>query len=172
MSVTITNRQRSYPVNESRLAKHAGIALETLNLRNRDLSIVVVGDSRMRTLNRTYRKIARTTDVLSFSPDIPLPPGIIDPFLGEIVISAPRAFSQAKTLGISPEDEFTNLMIHGVCHLVGYDHEKGNREEEEMKAAERTVARVIQKRDRTLRHPGSITGKIPDSDTPENGSGS
>lgn len=161
MSVTVTNLQRKIPVDLERLRHHGFLALSALRKNRSMLSIVLVNDRRMRRLNRAYRGLARTTDVLSFSVDIPLPRGKVSPFLGEIVISAPKAETQSRDQGIGLDDELSNLMIHGICHLLGYDHELGVGKAREMKKIEQKISEAIRKKDRTLSLPGNITGKIP-----------
>jgi len=87
-----------------------------------ELSLVITGDEQMRTLNRTYRGIDAPTDVLSFAtdegffaePDAPL-------YLGDILISYPRAVEQATEYGHSAQAEVDLLVIHGVLHLLGFD---------------------------------------------------
>jgi len=83
-----------------------------------DFELIVTDDEEIRELNRRYRGIDKPTDVLSF----PLAPAPGAP-LGSVVISADRAREVAQRLGHSPEDEFLLLFIHGLLHLLGYDHE-------------------------------------------------
>lgn len=92
------------------------------------ISLHLVGDEAMRQLNRGQRGLDATTDVLSFPLRDPsglrfvLPPD--QPIhLGDVVISHPRAFEQAKASGHSPERELSYLAAHGVLHLLGYDHQ-------------------------------------------------
>lgn len=89
----------------------------------RSLTIAVVGDGRMRSLNKSYRGKNRTTDVLSFSyldQQRVRPP---QPIEGDIIISLPVAIRQAKAVGHSLENELNRLFVHGLLHLAGYDHE-------------------------------------------------
>lgn len=89
--------------------------------RSGSIDVVMVGDSKMRSLNREFRGEDRTTDVLSFSleDDDDLP----DPYLGEIYISIPQAKRQAKKAGHDLDRELLFLMSHGLLHLLGYTHE-------------------------------------------------
>ncbi len=97
------------------------------------VSLAIVGDAKVRTLNRTYRGLDRATDVLSF-PDRKMGSGKVfgrrsaktlpDPiFLGDIVIARGVARRQARAAGHSERDELRVLALHGLLHLVGYDHE-------------------------------------------------
>ncbi len=111
-----------------------------------ELSLLITGDETMHELNRTYREIDKTTDVLAFafqedeefqfSPD-----GLKQ--LGEVVVSLPQAEKQAKELGHSLEQEVAVLTIHGVLHLLGYDHES-QEEQSEMSAKETEIASKIE----------------------------
>jgi probable rRNA maturation factor len=95
--------------------------LRSLGYADRTVSIVFIGAQRMRVLNRCYRKRDYATDVLSFSyGDMK-----IDqiPFLGEIVISPEIAVRQAIQWRVHPERELKKLLVHGILHLLGYDHE-------------------------------------------------
>jgi len=84
-----------------------------------ELSLLFCGDAMMRTFNRRYRRKDRTTDVLSF----PAGPGAPKGFLGDLVISAPEARRQARSAGVSLRDATEKLLLHGLLHLLGYDHE-------------------------------------------------
>ena len=88
-------------------------------LSNREVELVVCDNDTIREINRDHRDIDRHTDVLSFPLD-----GDFDLLpLGSIVISSDYAISRAKELGHTPQEEFTLLYIHGLLHLLGYDHE-------------------------------------------------
>ena len=108
-------------------------ALQALGLTNAELSILIVNDSRMRGLNLMYRGKDRTTDVLAFSMKEGKYSGINPDILGDIVISANTAKKQAEENGHGLYDEIALLLIHGVLHLTGYDHERGKKEELRMR---------------------------------------
>jgi probable rRNA maturation factor len=92
----------------------------------RGIGLVLGGDRLLRGLNRRYRGIDRATDVLSFSHDLPpLPPGAGEDeprLLGEVVVSVPRCLEQAGARELDPGVELVRLTIHGILHLLGYDH--------------------------------------------------
>ena len=87
-----------------------------------ECSVVVVDDATMEVLNHTYRGVSGPTDVLAFpmtegrfgrlSPDL----------LGDVVISAETAERQARETGRGLRDELAHLLVHGILHLIGYDH--------------------------------------------------
>ena len=88
------------------------------------LALVITDDKALRALNRAYLGIDAPTDVLSFggeSPDFVSAPDA-EPYLGDVVISYPRAQAQAAAGGHPVEAELALLVIHGVLHLLGYDH--------------------------------------------------
>ncbi len=92
----------------------------------REVSLAVVDDQKMQEMNRTFRQVDKSTDVLSVS----LADSPEDPLLGEVVISLPRAIEQAADLGHSLLREMAFLAVHGTLHLCGHDHETPDGERE------------------------------------------
>lgn len=91
-----------------------------------EVVVALVGDRKMRDLNRQFRAIDKVTDVLSF-PAEPGPDGLTQtptPFLGDIVIARGRAARQARAAGLTESQEWRRLALHGLLHLLGYDHER------------------------------------------------
>ena len=101
----------------------------TTTLTQKDIELIITSNDEIQQINKEYRNIDKATDVLSFPYEaMPMSP------LGSIVISADSVIATAKELGHTQEDEFTLLFIHGLLHLLGYDHEIDNgemRQEEE-----------------------------------------
>jgi len=104
---------------------------ETLPAPNVEVALVVVGDRQIQELNRQFRGVDAPTDVLAFAmlegeampvqhPGIPL-------YLGDVIISYPRAVAQAAESGHPAEDELALLAVHGTLHLLGYDHDTQER---------------------------------------------
>lgn len=103
-----------------------------------EVSLALVGDARMRSLNRRFRGVDRTTDVLSFPADPrpadpparppAHPPATTSglPLVGDIVIALGLAERQARTAGHSLQTELRVLALHGLLHLAGYDHERAD----------------------------------------------
>jgi probable rRNA maturation factor len=98
-----------------------------------ELTIRLVGREESRKLNRTYRDKDRETNVLSFPAE--LPEGVDVPLLGDIVICAPLVEQEAREQGKALRDHWAHLTLHGLLHLLGYDHVE-EREAEEMEALE------------------------------------
>lgn len=95
----------------------AAIAHEFSILNRSQVNVIFCSDYRIRQLNRTFRKIDKPTDVLSFTFDD-------DDFLGEIYISIQRAVVQSRRFETTYTDEMRRLLVHGIFHLLGFDHIK------------------------------------------------
>jgi probable rRNA maturation factor len=87
------------------------------------MTLAIVSDARVRALNRQFRKKDRTTDVLSFADDGPADAGRRTRYLGDVVIAHGVAVRQAREAGHSLQTELRVLALHGLLHLLGYDHE-------------------------------------------------
>lgn len=150
-------------IDEKLFKKTAEIVLKTVGFRGKaEISLAIVGDGRIRKLNKIYRGKNRATDVLAFGDKSVLtylakafprlrkkeevkfinPPDGIKR-LGEVIICYPRAKKQAKRLGHSLSKELTILLIHGILHLLGYEHENGGEEEQKMKEMEGKILKKI-----------------------------
>jgi probable rRNA maturation factor len=112
-----------------------------------ELSVLLVNDRSMRDLNFRYRGLDKTTDVLSFPQTAlgsttrrgnPLSAGA-PILLGDIVINLHQALRDAEAQGISLKREVSWLLVHGLLHLLGYDHEKGGAEERRMREMEQKL---------------------------------
>jgi probable rRNA maturation factor len=104
----------------------ADLALRKCQPKEAAGGILITGDAEMHTLNREYRGIDQTTDVLSFNENYIDPESGLE-YLGDIIISVPRAKKQALEGGHTIEQEFQVLVIHGILHLSGYDHDTKSR---------------------------------------------
>lgn len=104
-------------------------------LTSRDLELIITDDSEIAKMNREFRNIDKPTDVLSFPlEEVPNTP------LGTIVISMDQAMEKARELGHTLEDEIALLFLHGLLHLLGYDHET---DEGQMRQKEEEVVREL-----------------------------
>ncbi|WP_376788518.1 rRNA maturation RNase YbeY [Thermoflexus sp.] len=104
------------------LRRAARAVLQRHGLENRaTLTVALVDEETIRQLNWTYRGIDAPTDVLSFPTPVEIPPGIR--YLGDVVIAFPYAVRQAQREGHPLDGELALLTVHGVLHLLGYDHE-------------------------------------------------
>lgn len=114
-------RRPSQPAAEA-LRKLIGGCLARLDAGDAEVHVVLTGDETIRELNRRYLGVDRATDVLSFPDGDELPSGCR--LLGEIVISIDAARRQAEQLGHDEQRELSELVLHGVLHLLGYDHHR------------------------------------------------
>jgi probable rRNA maturation factor len=117
-------------------------ALAILGLPDAELSVVLCDDAFIHPLNRDYRGKDRPTDVLSFPQREGEEADPDDPLLGDIVVSVERAQAQADERGHALETELRLLLVHGILHLLGYDHED-DAEAEAMEAEERRVLALL-----------------------------
>lgn len=146
MAVYLRVRLTRLVVRQTTLSHLAARVLSAVGEPRSELSLEVIGDRRMRRLNREYRKKDRPTDVLAFpTREVIMPRGVspVSQMLGDVVISLPTAIRQAKASGRSIDDELAMLLVHGVLHLCGYDHERNQREAARMSRRERAVFHVI-----------------------------
>jgi probable rRNA maturation factor len=114
--------ETKFPFPENLLERAANAALEHESRSlDSELSIVLADDNRLHQLNRDYLGVDAPTDVLSF-PASEMDPETGAPYIGDILISIPRAQAQASAAGHPLESEVQLLVVHGVLHLLGHDH--------------------------------------------------
>ena len=113
-----------------------------LGLQKSELSVMFVGSRMMARLNYTYRGKKGTTDVLSFPMDS-CNQNSPCPALGDIVICVPSALVQAREYNILFYEELLRLLIHGLLHLSGYDHERNDYQKIRMRKKERELINAI-----------------------------
>ena len=137
MPVEITRCGAGKTYRTTELRKVAALLLRKLGKNHTELSVALVGDEEMRPLNAKYRKKNQTTDVLSFAvDDQPSAHGIL---LGDVVISVEQARRQAKQRKVTLKSEMVTLLIHGILHLLGHDHERSQRQAKIMFSLERKL---------------------------------
>ena len=141
MPVHMQSQVRRVTFNQACLVRLARAILSDVGEASAELGILFVGDQRMRGLNRRYRGKDRTTDVLAF----PMRgvPHSSSHLLGDVVIAVPTAARQAKQGQRSLDEELTVLLVHGILHLCGYDHERSETEARRMYRRERMILRSI-----------------------------
>ena len=121
--IEVVNRQRYRKVDVKPWAGFARKALDIIGKDKQSVTIAFVSNRRMRELNRRFRSQDKITDVLSFpdEPDNFTHPANAN--LGDIVISAEQAAKQATENGLTVENEIKQLILHGLLHLCGFDHD-------------------------------------------------
>lgn len=121
------NNLTTVSVDEEFLKRVAGKVLEGENKKDAELSVALFGQGRIRELNKKYRGKNQVTDVLAFSGT---------GGLGELVICLREVKKNAKRFNLTFETELARVLIHGILHLLGYDHEKGEQKAKPMREKE------------------------------------
>ncbi|MDI6602818.1 MAG: rRNA maturation RNase YbeY [Patescibacteria group bacterium] len=129
------NNLTTNPVDEEFFKKVAEKVLEEENKGGAELSIALVGQGRIKALNKKYLGKNRVTDVLAFAGD--------GYGLGEIVICLRVVKKNARRVGVTFEKELARVLIHGILHLLGYDHEKPEKEAKKMAEKENYYLNLI-----------------------------
>lgn len=124
---------------KNELYKNSKKILNFLGLSNdSELSISVIDDVQMRKLNKNYRNIDRTTDILSFSQQLEKNNNV----LGDLVISYETAYRHSEKYGVTINQELKKLLVHGILHLLGHDHKK-KKEKEIMRKKEKEILNFL-----------------------------
>ncbi len=133
MEILLSNNQNQHPVDSKALQSQIGQVLEKLGETQCELSLLLTDDAEIRQLNKTYRDRDHATDVLSFPQDEDAVNESGDTLLGDVVISVETAARQAEEHHLSFNEELILLAIHGILHLLGYDHERSPQDARIMK---------------------------------------
>ena len=144
MGVLLRNDHPQVNIDSKDINKKIGAVMKNLGCPNQEVSILLTVDADIRKLNQKFRNIDQATDVLSFPQDVdeePIAPGEI--ILGDIAVSLDTAQVQAKEHGLTLEEEIILLLIHGILHLLGYDHEISEQEEEKMRSKTRELFNLV-----------------------------
>jgi len=124
MTISVQN-EADYALDETRLVAAAQTTLaDHDDMSNAELTIVITDDLAVQQLNLQFRDVDAPTDILSFPaemPDIDLPDDEL--YLGDLVVAYPYAVAQAKREDHPVQDSLELLIVHGVLHLLGYDHD-------------------------------------------------
>jgi probable rRNA maturation factor len=132
MGVLIDNRQERRKLSLSTIRKKAQAVLNALDNPDAELSVVIVDDSEISELNQKYLNRSGATNVIAF----PMREGeftnISPQLLGDVLISIDAAQREGALSGISTDQRFDQLLIHGILHLLGYDHETNDDDARQM----------------------------------------
>ena len=118
--IEVVNRQRRLQIDTRTWSNFTTKALAAIGKSESSATIAFVSDKKIRELNRQFRGVDKATDVLSFPSD--------GPDLGDIAVSVDTAAAQAKENGLKLDEEIAQLILHGLLHLSGYNHETDNGE--------------------------------------------
>jgi len=143
--ITIKNTQRTIPVNTDALQTDTQRILDFLGYADFDIGIWVTTDKTIRGYNKQYRSKDKATDILSFPfwPHLKAgerikPKNNEEKNLGDLIISAPYVEREALKYGVSFDERVRVLLVHGICHLLGYDHERDD-DYETMRTQEKKI---------------------------------
>lgn len=149
--IIIKNSQRSYRINVAKLKKQATAILNLLEYKGFDLGIWLTTNKTIRDYNKQYRQKDKATDILSFPvhPELKAGDRIVaqnkdEKALGDLIISIEYVIKDAPKWNQSFESRMTTLLVHGICHLLGYDHEYDD-EYEIMNAEETKILEFLKK---------------------------
>ena len=141
MPVEIVRRAGGRKFSSARLKRVAGAVLQLIGAQEAELSLALIGNAEMRQLNAKYRHKDYPTDVLSFPVANDLPAG--SQLLGDVVISIDKAVEQARERQRTLDQEVVTLLVHGIVHLLGYDHERSAKDARIMTRKEKKIARQL-----------------------------
>lgn len=144
MKIAIENRQSRHQIRKRPLRSVARKILSVSGCPDAQLSILIVDDVMIQEINRDYLDKDRPTNVISFAMQEGEGGGVQPDLLGDVVISAETAARDAAEAQTSFESELYFLLLHGILHLLGYDHERGSQAEaERMEAREREIFLLV-----------------------------
>ena len=153
MKVWIRNLQKPIPLDSKKLRKAVKTTLADLALTGSEVSISLVDDAQIQELNRRYLGRDKATNVLAFSMREGAFVSLHPQLLGDVVISVDTARRQSNRFGLKESEMIILLMIHGILHLVGYDHEGKRRDRTRWPGSRRNCFAGSSRR-LTLRLPG------------------
>lgn len=132
MEVLIDNQQDLLSIPSENLKQTARDILNALDCPDGELSLLIVDDKKITPLNQQYRGRSGPTNVLTFPMNEGAFADVMPHLLGDVVISVETCLREAQSTDLSFEHHFTELLIHGILHLFGYDHERSEEEEHRM----------------------------------------
>ena len=143
MGVLIENRQDKYAISLPSVKEKAQVILDALDSPEGELSILLIDDAQIAVLNRDYLHRQGPTNVIAF----PMREGefaeVNPELLGDVVISLETAEREGLAAGEDMQGRLSELLIHGILHLFGYDHENSETEAEKMEAKARELLGLI-----------------------------
>ncbi|MGD8529635.1 MAG: rRNA maturation RNase YbeY [Syntrophobacterales bacterium] len=132
MEIQVNDQQNEIATELEKIRTKARKILNALACYDSELSIVLVDDDQMSSLNKKYRNRRGSTNVLAFAMREGEFGDISPQLLGDVIISLPTAQREAEEAGISLDNMISRLLIHGILHLVGFEHDRGEDAAREM----------------------------------------
>jgi probable rRNA maturation factor len=145
MEVQIDNRQSIHKIARKRLRQTAKAILNALDCPDAELSILILDDQQIAELNRKFLDRKGPTKVIAFPMQAGQFSEIAPNLLGDVVISVETAQKEAQNAGLRMEERVNQLLIHGILHLLGYDHLETKSEARRMENKTEELLKIIEK---------------------------
>lgn len=129
VKINLLNNYHSRFLDKKTILQVSKFALEEMGKDNVEMTIVLCGNDEIRNYNRSFRGKDYPTDVLSFPDGEKMGKYT---YLGDIIISVDKVYEQSRDFEVEPFEEFVRLLVHGILHLLGYDHETSEEDEKVM----------------------------------------
>jgi len=143
MKIWIRNRQKPIPLDVKKIRRVVQKILAKLGLPEAELSLLLVDDKQIQELNLRFLGRDKPTNVLAFSMREGEYSSLHPHLLGDLVISIETAKRQSKQSGLNEMEMFILLLIHGVLHLLGYEHEGSKKDAREMTLKQKELFQLI-----------------------------
>ena len=143
MAVLISNRQSKIRIAQKKMVQKAQAILNALDSPDAELSIVIIDDAHIAELNKRYLNRSGPTNVIAFPMRVGDFSDMTPHLLGDVVISAEAARQEAEAMGTRFALRLSELLVHGVLHLFGYDHEKSEKESDRMQQKSEELLGII-----------------------------
>ncbi|MFP4256773.1 MAG: rRNA maturation RNase YbeY [Desulfobacterales bacterium] len=150
MEILIKDSQNLCELPEDRIRAAAATLLEALEKTEAELSLLITDDPQIAEINQTYLNRQGPTNVIAFPMGDPGFAGIYPELLGDVVISVETAQREASDAGYSMEERFTELLVHGILHLLGYDHETNEEDARQMAEKSRELIKILRRKQKEL----------------------
>lgn len=145
MAIVVQNRQRALRIHTAQIKRRLQQVMIYLACDDKELSVVFGTDRLLQELNRTYRHKDHPTNVLAFPQLAVSEGGPTATLLGDVIVSLPTAAREAEALTQPVEARVLYLLIHGLLHLLGYDHEGSAADRRRMETREQEILTYLQR---------------------------
>ncbi|MFO7861921.1 MAG: rRNA maturation RNase YbeY [Desulfosalsimonas sp.] len=145
MAVLITNNQSLYKISTDQIQTTARELLNALDKAEAELSLVITDDEQIAEINHQYLNRSGPTNVIAFPMGDPEFPEVQPELLGDVIISLQTAEKEAVEAQYTMTERFTELLIHGILHLLGYDHETNDADARQMAEKSRALTEHLKK---------------------------
>ena len=143
MEVLIENRQSRHKISPKKIQQTVQVILSALDFPDGEISILIVDDPQIETLNQKYLKRQGPTNVIAFAMREGEFSHLTPHLLGDVVISMDTTAKEAQDAGLSMERRFNELLVHSILHLFGYDHEDSQKEARRMEEKSNELLELI-----------------------------